>query len=282
MDLIPKIITTAPLEHGRLDLVEWYWPDMIDFRRTEADLMLEMSLPPHTADASAEFPDIDPGNHCFMGTLFVRYPHVAIHGRGEGGHIRVLRCVFSDASTRTILRGASIPVVAVLQGLLDIRSASLRTMMSLALREMTAQHDHSIDALEAIHQLIAIELRRLLERPLHGSPSGRLAPWQYRRIRERLAMEGSTPTSAELAALCGISTRHLNRQFLALTGSTVADYVTDFWIDRAKVMLAQGDMPINNIASAIGFSHPNSFARAFRRLTGMTPHDFRQSMVGMP
>src|SRR5688572_29100257 len=95
MDFTPTIIENVQLSAGRLELVEWRWPDMIDFVKTESDLMLEMSLPPHATDASAEFPDIDKGNHCFMGTLFVRYPGVTVHGRGEGGHIRVLRCIFS-------------------------------------------------------------------------------------------------------------------------------------------------------------------------------------------
>lgn len=276
MNLTPKILEIARLKNGRMELVEWHWPDMIDFLRTERDLMLEMSLPPHATDASAEFPEIDRGNHCFMGTMFVRYPHVALHGRGEGGHIRVLRCIFSDTVAASILGNAATPPLPVLQGLLDIRSDVLRTLMGLALREMTAQQERSLDALNALHELLVVELRRLFERQCHAASGGRLAAWQYRRVRDRLSRDGAPPTVAELAVLCGISVRHLNRQFLALTGSTIGNYVTNFWIDRAKAMLTEGDLPIKSVAFALGFSHPNSFARAFRRVTGSAPYSYRQ------
>ena len=279
MDFTPSIIETAPLDGGYIQLVEWRWPDMIDFVRSEPDLMLEMSLPPHATDASAEFPEIDPGNHCFMGTLFVRYPGVTIHGRGEGGQIRVLRCGFAADRARSILCDESVPPLAVLQGLLDLRNDSLRKMMGLALRELTMGENRSVDALNAIHNLIAVELRRVFERQTQGPPGGRLAGWQYRRIRARLLEGGPRPTAEELAILCGISIRHLARQFHALTGRTITDYVTNFWIERAKHMLATDEQSIKNIAFAVGFSHSNSFARAFRRATGIAPHSYRQRMT---
>jgi AraC-like DNA-binding protein len=280
MDFTPTIIARVSLEHGRIDLVEWHWPDMIDFVLAEGELMLEMSLPPYATDATAEFPDIAPGRHAFVGTLFIRYPGVAVHGRSAGGRIRVLRCVFSAGPAGAILGGAAVPPLGVLQRLLDLRSKPLRAMMGLALRELTGVATPSQDALEAIHSLVAVELRRLFERQPHGTSGGRLAGWQYRRIRARLSQDGAVPTVAELAALCGISTRHLHRQFHALTGSSVADYVENFWVERARTMLAHSDAQIKAIAQATGFSHPNSFARAFRRATGMTPRAFRQTLSG--
>lgn len=280
MDFTPTVIARVPLEQGRMDLLEWHWPDMIDFVLAEPELMLEMSLPPYATDASAEFPEIEPGNHAFIGTLFIRYPGVVIHGRGAGGHIRVLRCVFSAEAARTILGQADLPPLPVLQRLLDLRSKPLRAMMGLALRELTSVAVPSEEALEAIHRLVSVELRRLIERQPQGVSGGRLAGWQYRRIRARLSQEGSVPTVAELAALCGISTRHLHRQFQALTGSSVADYVENFWVERARKMLAHGDAQIKAVAQATGFSHSNSFARAFRRATGMTPRAFRQTLSG--
>ncbi|MFT4053625.1 MAG: helix-turn-helix transcriptional regulator [Novosphingobium sp.] len=281
MDLTPKILKAIRLDEGRLELLEWRWPDMIEHRQTESELMLEMSLPPQSADASAEFPEIESGNYCFMGRLFVRYPGVAIHGRGRGGHIRILRCTFSEARARTILGDAPVPPIGVLQALLNIRSDALRQLMNLALRELISPRMCSSEAVGALHVLLGIELARLLERQLHVASHSRLSGWQYQRIRERLLQQEALPTVAELAALCGISVRHLNRQFWALTGSTVAEYVKTFWIDRAKGLLSESVLPIKGVAMAAGFAHPNSFARAFQRATGMTPQDFRRwSRVG--
>ncbi|EQB02589.1 hypothetical protein L288_16470 [Sphingobium quisquiliarum P25] len=280
MDFTPTIIHSAPLRGGRFELVEWQWPDLIDFMVSEPSLMLEMSLPPLATDASAEFPDIDRGNRCFMGTLFIRYPGVMVHGRGQGGHIRVLRAIFSGQLAASILGSGGVPPVQVLQGLLDIRNDALRTMMRLAARELTTSEARSPEAMEALHMLVAVELRRLFDRQVHASTGGRLASWQYRRIRERLMESDLSPSISELAALCGISVRHLHRQFHALTGSNVADYVENFRMNRAQTLLSQPDLPIKIIAARLGFAHPNSFARAFRRVTGMTPLRYRQSMLG--
>jgi AraC-type DNA-binding domain-containing proteins len=273
--LTPDAVDRVVLTHGRIEVVEWRWPDIIAFTLTEQELMLEMSLPPYATDASAEFPEIAPGRRCFVGTLFIRLPGVAIEGRGEGGHIRVLRIVFDEKLARSAL-GDEPPSLEVMQGMLDIRSDSLRKIMSLTLREMNSEEERSEESLAALQTLAAVEISRLLKRQIQASPGGRLAAWRYRRIRERLSQGGAQPTAGELAALCGISVRHLNRQFQALTGRTIADYVTNYWLEQAKAMLADGEIPIKNVAFALGFTHANSFARAFGRATGETPTQYRQ------
>jgi AraC-like DNA-binding protein len=279
MDFIPSSLNCTQLRDGRFELVEWRWPSMIDFVKTESELMVEMSLPPHATDASAEFPEIEGGNHCFMGTLFVRYPGIAVHGRGAGGRIRVLRCVFDNSEATAILQKIESPALEVLQGLLDIRSDTLRTLMNLALRELTAPGLGSVRSLEALHLLLAAEVRRLFELQVHGSHTGRLASWQFRRIRQRLSSNEQAPSNGELAALCGLSVRHLNRQFQALTGNSLGDYIECYQMERARDLLGSADLPIKAIAARLGYSQSNSFARAFRRVTGSTPMAYRQRVT---
>ena len=40
-------------------------------------------------------------------------------------------------------------------------------------------------------------------------------------------------------------------------------------------MLAESDAPSTEIAHAIGYTDASNFARAFRRITGMSPSEFR-------
>jgi len=278
MEFTPAVIERVAFAAGHVELIEWCWPALLEFRRAETDLMLEMSLAPHATDSSAEFPELAPGNRCFMGTLFLRYPGVTVHGRGDGGKIRVVRMIFAPDAAQQIVGDRPVPPVRVLQGLLDIKNNTLRRLMSLALRELTLHDGRSDDALAALHGLVGLEMRRLLDREEQPVPGGRLASWQYRRIRERLAIGGPAPNAAELARLCGISVRHLNRQFHALTGSTVADHVENYRIEQARELLLADRQPIKNVAFACGFAHANSFARAFRRATGLSPQQFRQQM----
>lgn len=143
-------------------------------------------------------------------------------------------------------------------------------------RELARPDGGDAGVLAALADLAVLSLGRVIADEARSSSSPGLAPWQFRRIRERIEAPGSAPQVAELAGLCGISVRHLHRQFHALTGRSVADYVEAARIDRAKRLLATADRAVGAVAQDCGFSHAQSFARAFRRSTGMTPLAFRQ------
>jgi AraC family transcriptional regulator len=279
-DYAPRILARVETPLGRAEIVEWRWPDMLDFTRRESEMMVEMSVPPTSADASACFPEIDEQRRCFMGTLFTRWPGVLVAGRSEGGHIRVVRCVFGPERTAQLMALRTEPDIAFLQGLLALGSETLRTLLGLIKRELENATDRSDQAVGALIELVSVELERAIRSQVSPSVCGRLAPWQFRRIRERIGQAAGVPTVAELATLCGISPRHLQRQFLALTGKTVADYIETTRIEQAKALLEQGGLPIKAVSQACGFSHPNSFTRAFRRSTGQTPLAWRQSSAG--
>jgi AraC family transcriptional regulator len=278
--LAPTVLARVAVPGGVAELVEWQWPDMIDFTRSEDALMVEMSLPPYAADASACLPDIEPDRRCFMGTLFVRWPGVSIGGRSEGGRIRVVRCAIADPAARALLARRPDPSPAFLRSLLAIRSEALRALMRLLQRELANPVDRNDAAIAALVALVTVELGRIIDRREVSAGTGRLAAWQFRRIRERVARPGPPPSVGELAALCGISVRHLHRQFAALTGKTVADYIDATRIEQAKRLLGEREQPIKAIAQSCGFAHANSFARSFRRSTGLSPLAFRQRGAG--
>ena len=168
--------------------------------------------------------------------------------------------------------------------MLALSSDVLRSPMQMIHRELVNPVDRSDEALAALALLVAIELQRTARRelPAHaidGRGPSRLAAWQLRRIRERVAGEGRQPAVDELAVLCGLSTRHLQRQFKALTGLTVAEYLETAWLERAKGLLAEGCRPVKAVAQACGFAHANSFARAFLRATGLSPQAYRRHQL---
>jgi len=48
-------------------------------------------------------------------------------------------------------------------------------------------------------------------------------------------------------------------------------------LERAKAELASGELSIGEIARLLGYSHQSAFTRAFEKLVGMPPQDFRKS-----
>ena len=67
----------------------------------------------------------------------------------------------------------------------------------------------------------------------------------------------------------------LNRKIKAITGYTTTEYILHVRISLAKQLLAKTDYSIGDVASRVGFDDMAYFSSVFRKMTGMTPTDFR-------
>jgi AraC family transcriptional regulator len=101
----------------------------------------------------------------------------------------------------------------------------------------------------------------------------RLESWHARlcRAAQLLSQRLDNPPSLdELAAAAAVSPYHFHRIWRGLTGETVGHTVARLRIEAAKPQLAHGAR-VTDVAMALGFGTPQSFARAFRSQTGTTP-----------
>ena len=69
---------------------------------------------------------------------------------------------------------------------------------------------------------------------------------------------------------------HLSKLFKSVTGCTFVSYVTGRRVERAKLMLASTQMPVQKISAELDFSQVNYFSRVFRASTGMSPSEYRR------
>lgn len=79
----------------------------------------------------------------------------------------------------------------------------------------------------------------------------------------------------DMAAYAGVSERHLDRCFRQDTSITPVDYLNRYRIRQAKILLAQGEKSLTEIALAVGFSSSSHFGRVFRREVGSSPSAYR-------
>jgi AraC-like DNA-binding protein len=70
---------------------------------------------------------------------------------------------------------------------------------------------------------------------------------------------------------------HFAAQFRAATGRRPREYVLQRRIDRAKEILLSTDMPLAEVALAVGFQEQSYFSTVFKRLTDETPARWRQT-----
>ena len=96
-------------------------------------------------------------------------------------------------------------------------------------------------------------------------------------IRER-AHEGIDV--ADVVAHARASRRWLEQRFRKQLDRTPAEEIRRVKIERVRRLLAAGDEPLEDVASACGFDYAEVMTRVFRRETGMTPSAYRRRFRG--
>ena len=79
----------------------------------------------------------------------------------------------------------------------------------------------------------------------------------------------------QLAKYVQISTPHFHRLFLQYTGQSPYQYILNFRIQKAKLLLSDPVLQIKQIGREVGFHNVNHFIRHFKRITGVTPGQYR-------
>jgi AraC family transcriptional regulator len=87
-------------------------------------------------------------------------------------------------------------------------------------------------------------------------------------------------TLEELAREMHLSGYHLLRQFKLCFDVAPHRYVINRRLERAKELLAKGDLPIKEIAMRVGFSDQPHMTRVFRRFLKTTPSAYRTVVRG--
>lgn len=155
-------------------------------------------------------------------------------------------------------------------------------IMELLGREATVADASSRLFVEQATDLLVTQLVRghsnfgAIEPP---APHRGLAQWQVRKVTGYMREHLDEPIGLdELAGLVNLSRFHFCTAFRQATGKTPHQFLIGLRIERAQQLLALPTLPITEIALAVGYETPSSFAASFRKMTGMTPGAFRLSL----
>ena len=86
-------------------------------------------------------------------------------------------------------------------------------------------------------------------------------------------------TLSEIAKRFGYNEKYLSHTLHELTGTHFRKLLTLYRINRAKELLsAKGNVNISAIALSCGFSALNTFHRAFKEITGVTPTQYKRGI----
>ncbi len=81
----------------------------------------------------------------------------------------------------------------------------------------------------------------------------------------------------QLATRFGLSREHLTREFRRAYGKGPGAYAEQIRIREAQRLLRETQLKSKTIAAKLGYTVETTFYRAFKRLTGMTPEEYRRS-----
>jgi AraC-like DNA-binding protein len=87
------------------------------------------------------------------------------------------------------------------------------------------------------------------------------------------------PLSVErVAELVTLSRFHFIRQFEAMFGAKPLEYRTACRIERARELLARGELTVTEVCMAVGFTSLGSFSALFKKRVGESPSSFQARM----
>lgn len=79
----------------------------------------------------------------------------------------------------------------------------------------------------------------------------------------------------DIARRVASSRRQLQRAFDEVGHTSFRTYLTSYRMDRAAELLVETDLPVRDVADAVGYRQPAQFAKAFRRRHGCAPSEYR-------
>ena len=103
----------------------------------------------------------------------------------------------------------------------------------------------------------------------------------YRRYVQPIVQEietnyGEKLTAAELSKKVYVTPQYLSRLFGRFLGCSVYEYLTSYRITKAKELLFNNPkMEVQSIAGEVGFEDSSHFIAMFKKITGVTPIEFR-------
>lgn len=202
---------------------------------------------------------------------------------------------------------------AALQSGSENRALSLTRTLFTAMRHKRVHLDECAPALQQLHTFI---LSRLSEDERRAAPAV-LQPelgfgleevqLSYERLEGYLmqaqAQQNDTPAARcgrmateylcthymnsdlklpELLRHLGVSRSYFSAAFKEKTGQSFVEYLTSLRMEKAKTYLRETNLCTYEIAERVGFADPHYFSLTFRRRTGLTPKQYRETEAPAP
>lgn len=101
----------------------------------------------------------------------------------------------------------------------------------------------------------------------------------FRRLcaaRELMRRTADPLSVRAVAARVRVSPHHFIRRFEALFGTTPARFRSAWRVERARELLALGDLSVTDVCLEVGFASLGTFSALFKERVGCSPSEYRR------
>jgi transcriptional regulator GlxA family with amidase domain len=126
-------------------------------------------------------------------------------------------------------------------------------------------------------KIFQIDIERTSQSPFHIFQTqknhgdeliGRAQAYIEENLSEKISFE-------KLASKLAISRRNFDRRFIKATGNTPVEYLHRVKVEVAKSTLEEGRKSIFEVMNDVGYSDDKAFREVFKKITGLSPLDYR-------
>jgi AraC-like DNA-binding protein/ligand-binding sensor protein len=136
------------------------------------------------------------------------------------------------------------------------------------------QYQAFVRLLAVFAEHLAVCSNELLLRPKDTEPAA------IERARMFIESHHAEELSLRRVALAAnLSAAYFSQLFKKATGLSFVEYTTRLRVEKAKNLLHNPNLKVTTIALDVGFQSISQFNRAFKRLTGVSPRDFRARLA---
>ncbi len=164
----------------------------------------------------------------------------------------------------------------------ELRAKGMVKKLEEILEEILLEHQQGLKGHQILIQSGIIRLYSLLVRNFESSaPVLRRDPAKAELFQKALvyiAEHYSENISLQnLAGILNYSTAYVSVLFTTYTGMNFKVYLDSFRVNKSMKMLQDNTATIAEVATRCGYENIRTFNNTFKRITGMSPSDFKQS-----
>ncbi len=169
----------------------------------------------------------------------------------------------------------------------EAQLAEISIIFQKMITEMNSSYIHKDDMLRSYLHLLIHETMKSSPAASFGSYTNastrvsglflELLERQFPINTLQLSLQLKSP--ADYAHALSVHINHLNRSVKETTGKTTSMHIANRLAQEARALLLHTNWNISDIAYSLGFEYPSYFTNFFKKQTGMSPNQARNSTV---